>query len=66
MPNEPTRTRPSHLPQSPSQASHEQQCSNGHRFIAKSGAGCPQCGSASVKQGDEITKKVIDDNDLIK
>jgi hypothetical protein len=35
-------------------------------MLAKAGASCPQCGNGTMRQGDEMTKKVIDDNDLIK
>ena len=38
----------------------------GGKYLAKSG-GCPSCRSSSAIRGDEITKKVMDDdNDLIK
>lgn len=64
MPNDPQA--PSHRRPSPSQGSYEMSCPNcGTKLLAKSGASCPKC-SGSMRQGDEMTKKVIDDNDLIK
>lgn len=38
----------------------------GGKYLAKSGS-CPVCRSAAAHRGEEITKKVMDDdNDLIK
>ena len=38
----------------------------GSKFISKS-SGCPTCGSSSNNRGEELTKKVMDDDlDLIK
>jgi hypothetical protein len=56
------------LPRQPDDArSFEFTCAQcGGRYLAKSG-GCPTCRSSSAHRGEEITKKVMDDdNDLIK
>jgi hypothetical protein len=38
----------------------------GGRYLAK-GGGCPTCRSSNAHRGDEVTKKVMDDDlDLIK
>lgn len=55
------------LPRRPVESrAHERTCGTcGTRYIAKSG-GCPSCGGVTGKRGDEITKKVMDEPDLIK
>ena len=35
------------------------------RWIGRSST-CPHCGGLAKSQGDEVTKKVVDDNDLKK
>lgn len=64
MPNDPSQVPSRHRP---SPSNYETTCGNcGTRFLAKSGAACPRCSSGAVRQGDEMTKKVVDDNDLYK
>lgn len=66
MPRELTERPRSPRPQSQHQAEYEQKCPGcGTKVLSKAGAPCPNCGGG-MKQGDEMTKKVIDDNDLYK
>lgn len=66
MPNDPSKERSPHHP-SRSQPSYDCVCTScGTKFLAKSGAGCPSCGGNANRGSSEITKKVVDDNDLIK
>lgn len=52
---------------SQNQGSYEHNCPGcGRKFLAKAHSQCPNCHESSVADGDEFTKKVIDDNDLIK
>lgn len=62
-------SKPGSLPRHPpaNGATYEWTCSGcGTAYLSKS-ASCPRCGSGGGKRGyEELTKKVVDDNDLLK
>ena len=65
MPKELTPKHPSRPLPSPRQANYEHTCTGcGNKVLSKGGQ-CPNCGG-SMQRGDEMTKKVVDDNDLRK
>jgi predicted RNA-binding Zn-ribbon protein involved in translation (DUF1610 family) len=59
-------TSPSRSSPSNSDTYHDHACPHcGHQYVAKSGSSCPNCGG-SVRPGDEVTKKILDEPDLRK
>lgn len=56
-----------HHQQGQASQARERTCPNGHTFLARSIGPCPICLSLDSRDsGVEFTKKVVDDNDLIK
>jgi ribosomal protein L37AE/L43A len=43
---------------------HERTCSSCERKWVGRESTCPYCGNLAKSGGDEVTKKVVDDNDL--
>ena len=57
-----------HLPADQVQPAYSASCPNGHTYLTRNGGPCPQCAApGDLRRSDgEFTKKVVDDNDLIK
>jgi len=66
MPKELTPKHPSRPLPSQHQANYEHTCSGCGAKVLSKGGQCPTCGGGNLRRGDEMTKKVVDDNDLIK